>query len=84
MRMPKNWTLVGTNSLDFHEKRTREEILKREHKFAKAIRNLPVMKLEQLEKESIDAYNAQTAYMQNLREAKQKGILRSPKLLSLI
>ena len=48
LRMPKGWTLVGTNALDFGNTETKAEKNKRFHKFNNLIRNTRSLKLHKL------------------------------------
>lgn len=56
LRMPKGWTLVGTNALDFGNTETKAEKNKRFHKFSNLIRNTRSLKLDELIEEGEKAY----------------------------
>ena len=63
MRMPKGWTLVGTNDLGFGNTETKADKIKRDSKFNKAIKNVKVRTYEEMQKEAerkqkeIEEYN---------------------------
>lgn len=83
MRMPKGWTLVGTNAVNFGIDETREEKFKREQRFRKAIRNVKHMKIEELEEESEKLFSAREAKNANLLKAFNEKKLKSKTLIQM-
>lgn len=52
MRMPKGWTLIGTNDLSFGNTETKEDKAKREHRLNKAIENMKIKTCEEIQEDS--------------------------------
>jgi hypothetical protein len=82
LRMPKGWTLVGTNRLDFGETKTREEKLKKDHKANNILRNtLTCKKLTDIAEDTEKAYKEREENRNNLLKAYNDNKLKSKRLI---
>lgn len=81
MRMPKGWTLVGTNALEFGNTETRQERIRREQKFNNAIRNVKSQSVEDMKKESDELFDAKNAENAQLLQAFKDKKLKSKALI---
>lgn len=81
MRMPKGWTLVGTNALEFGNTETRQERIRREQKFNNAIRNAKSQSVEDMKKESDKLFDAKNADNAQLLQAFKDKKLKSKALI---
>lgn len=80
--MAKGWKLVATNGISYGVKRlTREEKLKKDRKFAKAIRNTVKMTDKNYQDILDKDYKAFNAYKNKLAEGIAKKKVKSPRLL---
>ena len=81
MRMSKGWTLVGTNALEFGNTETRQERVRREHKFNNAINNAKSITVEEMKKESEKLFDAKNAENVQLLQAFKDKKLKSKALI---
>lgn len=81
--MPKGWTLFGTNALEFGNTETRQERVRREARFANAIRNTPVNKMteEEAKEHSEKLFEAKQMSNAQLLQAFKEKKLKSKKLI---
>ena len=77
LRMPKGWTLVGTNALEFGNTETKVEKNKRFHKFNNLIRNTHSLKLGELIEEGEKAYTEMQKKKAEERARKNKTVITS-------
>lgn len=69
--MPKDWTHVASNDLDIHTSKPREKVYKLNKKANKMIRHVKTIGLDDLKKESLDAYAEKKANKERLKELKK-------------
>lgn len=81
LRMPKGWTLVGTNSFEFGNTETKQQRIRRERKAFNIIRNTEKMTEEKLQKEGDSLYSKKITNNTQLIEAYNNKKLKSPSLI---
>ena len=77
MRMPKGWTLVGTNAMDYGDTNTKQDKIRKQQRFDRAIRNITKRTAEQMEKDSEKSYAEQTVENNKLLRAYKDKKLKS-------
>lgn len=80
LRMPKGWTLIGTNRFEFNSP-TKEEKRKNIKKLDRAIRNIEKKSYEKLQEESDQSYIDRENTRNQLMKAYAEKRLRSKKLI---
>ena len=85
--MAKDWTLVGTNDLNFGNTESERDKVKRLQKFQKAIRNVKSLSYEDLEKQSKTRYeqtlvnDAALIQAYDEKKLKSEGLIKKAKAL---
>lgn len=87
MRMPKGWTLVGTNAIGYGDVETKRERIKRMQKFDTAIHNFSKRTEEEMKEDANKTFlskkenNAQLLQAFNEKKLKSKIAIKKAKAL---